>query len=81
LTSAFTESAVESADLAWLAASGYAMLYGQNIAAGERAAERSNPGCCNSAPYDRCELLRNVAKSTPRLSYRIGSYPRLAFAK
>jgi len=45
VTSAFAECAVESAALAWLAASGYAMPYGQNIAAGERAVARGNPGC------------------------------------
>jgi type I restriction enzyme R subunit len=43
--SAFTESSVDSAALAWLAALGHAMLHGQNIAAGEPAAERSNPDC------------------------------------
>jgi hypothetical protein len=41
----FTECAVESANLVRLAVSGYAMPYGRNVAAGECAAERSNPGC------------------------------------
>lgn len=40
---AFTESVVESAALAWLAALGYAVLHGPEIAAGEPGAERSDP--------------------------------------
>src|SRR2546427_427206 len=39
----FTESVVEDAALAWLEALGYAVLHGPLIAAGERAAERSDP--------------------------------------
>jgi len=41
--SAFTESVVEDAALSWLAALGYAVLHGPEIAAGEPAAERSDP--------------------------------------
>ncbi len=41
--STFTESVVESAALAWLEALGYAVLHGPDIAAGEPAAERSEP--------------------------------------
>jgi type I restriction enzyme R subunit len=40
----FTESVVEDAALAWLAALGYAVKHGPEIAAGEPAAERSDPG-------------------------------------
>ncbi len=40
---AFTESVVEDAALAWLEALGYTVLYGPAIAAGERGAERSDP--------------------------------------
>ncbi|MDH4185787.1 MAG: type I restriction endonuclease subunit R, partial [Nitrospira sp.] len=39
----FTESVVEDAALAWLAALGYAVLHGPDIAVGELAAERSDP--------------------------------------
>lgn len=39
----FTESVVEDAALAWLEALGYAVLHGPVIAAGEPAAERSDP--------------------------------------
>jgi type I restriction enzyme, R subunit len=41
--SSFTESVVEDAALAWLEALGYAVLHGPDIAAGEPAAERSDP--------------------------------------
>ena len=41
--SAFAESVVEDAALVWLAALGYAVLHGPEIAAGEPAAERSDP--------------------------------------
>jgi len=40
---AFTESVVEDAALAWLEALGYAIKHGPEIAAGEPAAERSDP--------------------------------------
>src|SRR5713101_451653 len=39
----FTESIVEDAALAWLEALGYTVLHGPAIAAGEPAAERSDP--------------------------------------
>ncbi len=42
--SAFTESVVEDAALAWLEGLGYAVLSGPTIAAGEPGAERSDPG-------------------------------------
>ena len=41
--SAFTESIVEDAALAWLEALGYVVLHGPEIAAGEPGAERSDP--------------------------------------
>ncbi|HXI64835.1 MAG TPA: type I restriction endonuclease subunit R [Gemmatimonadales bacterium] len=40
---AFTESVVEDAALTWLAALGYAVLHGPEIATGEPGAERSDP--------------------------------------
>jgi type I restriction enzyme R subunit len=43
LSTSFTESVVEEAALAWLEALGYAVLHGPDIAAGEPAAERSDP--------------------------------------
>ena len=43
MTSAFTESIVEDAALAWLDALGYEVLHGPDIAAGEPGAERSDP--------------------------------------
>ena len=39
----FTESVVEDAALGWLEEQGYAVLHGPDIAAGEPAAERSDP--------------------------------------
>src|SRR5512141_1972114 len=39
----FSESVVEAAALGWLEALGYAVLHGPDIAAGEPAAERSDP--------------------------------------
>jgi type I restriction enzyme R subunit len=43
VTKTFSESVVEDAALAWLEALGYAVLHGPDIAAGELAAERSDP--------------------------------------
>ena len=40
----FTESIVEDAALGWLQALGYAVLHGPDIAAGELASERTEPG-------------------------------------
>jgi type I restriction enzyme, R subunit len=39
------ESHVEEAALAWLSALGYTVLHGPDIAAGEPAAERTEPSC------------------------------------
>ena len=44
MTNRFTESVVEEAALGWLEAQGYAVLHGPEIAVGEPAAERSDPG-------------------------------------
>lgn len=44
MTSAFSESLVEEAALAWLASLGYAVFHGPDIAVGEPAAERTDPG-------------------------------------
>ena len=41
--STFAEAVVEDAALAWLESLDYAVLYGPEIAAGEPAAERSDP--------------------------------------
>src|SRR5579883_3405712 len=41
---AFSESVVEQAALAWLEALGYAVLHGPAIAAGQPGAERADPG-------------------------------------
>lgn len=43
MKSAFTESIVEDAALAWLQELGYAVLHGPSIAVGEPAAERTDP--------------------------------------
>jgi type I restriction enzyme R subunit len=43
MTTAFTESVVEEAALAWLGSLGYKVLHGPDIAAGEPEAERSDP--------------------------------------
>ena len=44
MTSTFTESVVEDAALAWLGELGYAVLHGPDLAVGEPAAERTDPG-------------------------------------
>ena len=44
MTADFTESVVEEAALAWLEALGYSVLHGPDIAVGEPAAERTDPG-------------------------------------
>ncbi|HEV8328022.1 MAG TPA: type I restriction endonuclease subunit R [Nitrospiraceae bacterium] len=43
MSQSFSESVVEDAALAWLEGLGYAVLHGPEIAAGEPAAERSDP--------------------------------------
>ena len=43
MSTRFTESVVEDAALGWLASLGYSVVHGPSIAAGEPAAERSDP--------------------------------------
>src|SRR5437879_5536422 len=57
-----TESVVEDAALVWLAALGYAVLYGPEIAAGESAAERSDPN------YRDVVLERRLRQALVRLN-------------
>jgi type I restriction enzyme R subunit len=63
--SAFTESVVEEAALAWLGALGYAVKHGPEIAAGEPAAERSDPGCRDVVLEGR--LRQALARLNPTL--------------
>ncbi len=65
MTSAFTESVVEEAALAWLEALGYAVLHGPNIAAGEAAAERADPSYRDVVLEDR--LRAALARLNPEL--------------
>jgi len=60
--SAFTESVVEDAALAWLEALGYAVLHGPAIAAGESAAERTDPN------YRDAALERRLRQALVRLN-------------
>ncbi len=60
--SSFTESIVEDAALAWLAALGYAVLHGPDIAVGMLAAERSDPN------YRDVVLERRVREALVRLN-------------
>lgn len=57
---AFTESVVEDATLAWLEVLGYTVKHGPEIAAGEPAAERSVPCCRDIAPDNRLSSGRPV---------------------
>src|SRR5437879_13895848 len=57
-----TESVVEDAALVWLAALGYAVLHGPEIAAGEPAAERSDPS------YRDVVLERRLREALVRLN-------------
>jgi type I restriction enzyme R subunit len=58
----FTESLVEEAALAWLESLGYAVLHGPEIAAGEPAAERSDPN------YRDLILERRLRQALVRLN-------------
>ena len=58
----FTESVVEDAALAWLEALGYGVLHGPDIAAGEPAAERSDPN------YRDVVLERRLRQALVRLN-------------
>jgi type I restriction enzyme R subunit len=60
--SAFAESVVENAALTWLAALGYVVLHGPEIAAGEPAAER------NDATYRDVVLERRLREALVRLN-------------
>jgi type I site-specific deoxyribonuclease, HsdR family len=62
MTSAFTESVLEEAALAWLEDLGYAVLHGPDIAVGEPAAERSDPG------YRDVVLERRLRQTLARLN-------------
>ncbi|MGH8583783.1 MAG: hypothetical protein ACREWG_13590 [Gammaproteobacteria bacterium] len=55
---AFTESIVEQAALAWLASAGWSVKNGAEIAGGERAAERDYYGYVVLAPLPRDALAR-----------------------
>ena len=57
-----TESVVEEAALTWLAALGYAVLHGPEIAAGELRAERSDPN------YRDVVLEQRLRQSLVRLN-------------
>ncbi|HLG59333.1 MAG TPA: type I restriction endonuclease subunit R [Vicinamibacterales bacterium] len=57
-----SESHVEDAALAWLAGLGYTVLYGPGIAAGEPAAERTDPG------YRDTWLDRRLREALTRLN-------------
>ena len=59
---AFTESVVEEAALAWLEALGYAVLHGPDIAASEPAAERADPN------YRDVVLDRRLRQALTRLN-------------
>jgi type I restriction enzyme R subunit len=59
---AFAESMVEDAALAWLEALGYAVLHGPDIAAGEPGAERSDPN------YRDVFLERRLRQALVRLN-------------
>jgi len=60
--SAFTESIVEDAALAWFKALGYAVLHGPAIAAGEPGPERSDPN------YRDVVLERRLRQTLERLN-------------
>ena len=61
----FAESTVEQAALAWLEGLGYAGLYGPGIAAGEPAAERSDPNY-HDVVLERC-LREGLVRLNPDL--------------
>ena len=63
--SAFTESIVEDAALAWLEGLGYAVLHGPDIAVGMPAAERSDPNYRDAVLEGR--LRQALARLNPNL--------------
>lgn len=62
MTLEFAESVVEDAAIGWLEALGYAVVYGPDIAAGEPAAERSDPN------YRDVVLERRLRQALLRLN-------------
>ncbi len=62
MTDRFTESVVEEAALGWLTGLGYAVLHGPEIAVGQLAAERSDPG------YRDVILERRLREALVRLN-------------
>lgn len=58
----FTESVVEDATLGWLESLGYAVLHGPDIAAGEPAAERSDPLACGETLADIHNCRQNAMR-------------------
>ena len=68
--SAFTDSTVESAALAWLGELGYAVLHGPAIAPGERASEPSaataNASCPGAPSAARPARRRRLAHARLR---------------
>lgn len=62
MNGAFAESVVEEAALAWLQGLGYVVLHGPDIAAGEPAAERSDPN------YHDVVLERRLRQPLVRLN-------------
>jgi type I restriction enzyme R subunit len=63
--SSFTESVVEDAALSWLEGLGWAVLHGPEIAAGEPAAERSDPAFRDVVLEGR--LRQALARLNPKL--------------
>jgi len=62
---AFTESVVEDATLAWLESLGYTILHGPDIAVGEPAAERTDPNYRDVILESR--LRQSLARLNPDL--------------
>jgi len=65
---AFTESVVEDAALAWLGSLGYAVLHDPDIAVGEPAAERTDPNYRDVILVSR--LRQSLARLNPDLPSR-----------
>src|SRR5947209_18084740 len=63
MPTAFTESIVEQAALAWLEAMGYDVVYGPGIAPGEPAAERDD--------YGQVVLDRRLRQALQRLNPQV----------
>ena len=87
---AFTESIVEDAALAWLDSLGYKVLHGPDIAAGEPFAERSDPNYRDVAlerrlrqalghlnPDLSAEALEDADRKSTRLNSSHGKLSRM----